>query len=34
MFLLNRTTFIAAMLLALLCVSPISFGQKGAAGPG
>jgi cytochrome c biogenesis protein CcmG/thiol:disulfide interchange protein DsbE len=33
MFLLNRTTIIAAMLLALLCVSPASFGQKGAAGP-
>ena len=33
MFLLSRKTIIAAMLLALLCVSPVSFGQKGTAGP-
>jgi len=33
MFLLTRKTIIAAMLLALLCVSPVSFGQKGASGP-
>ena len=32
MFLLNRKTLIAAVLLTLLCVSPVSFGQKGASG--
>ena len=33
MFLLNRKTIIALVLLGLLCLSPVSFGQKGAPGP-
>ena len=33
MFLLNRKTIIAAVLLELLCFAPISFSQKGGAGP-
>lgn len=33
MFLLNRKTVIAALLLGLVCLSPVSFAQKGASGP-
>ena len=33
MFLLNRKIIIAVALLGLLCLAPVSFGQKGASGP-